>query len=234
MAEFFDAIVLGDGEEIIGEIASLLLRARDGGLPRSEVLHRLAGLSGVYVPSLFAPEYQDDRLIAVHARKPGYDRVRRRVLPELGPAPYLHNPLVPVVKPVHDRLGIEICMHNCAGWSSSGGPWVKPDWAMQILTIGETRARGPKRFEGKLAQPPSKLDYYRDIAVVAFDDFEWGDAFEPRITTAAQPAYAIGERGARTLIDRFDDPFAPPHTVRLPVDIVHRTSCGCTPLEPRT
>ncbi len=116
VAAFFDAIVLGDGEEIIAEIASLLLRARDQSTGRPEVLSRLAGLSGVYVPALFEPAYQGDRLIAMQARKPGYDRVRRRVLPELGPAPYLHHPLVPVVKPVHDRLGVEIargCTRGC-------------------------------------------------------------------------------------------------------------------------
>ena len=143
VAEFFDAIVLGDGEEIIGEIASLLLRARDGGLPRSEVLHRLAGLSGVYVPSLFAPEYQDDRLIAVHARKPGYDRVRRRVLPELGPAPYLHNPLVPVVKPVHDRLGIEIargCTRGCR--FCQAGMIYRPVRERPLAEIMELAVRG--------------------------------------------------------------------------------------------
>ena len=65
------------------------------------------------------------------------------------------------------RLGIEICFHNCAGWSSSGGPWVTPEHAMQILTWSETPVKGPTTFRGTLPQPPSKLDHYRDIAVYA-------------------------------------------------------------------
>src|ERR1051325_7872054 len=36
------------------------------------------------------------------------------------------------------RLGLELCLHNCAGWSSSGGPWIKPEHAMQILTWSQT------------------------------------------------------------------------------------------------
>lgn len=65
------------------------------------------------------------------------------------------------------RLGIEICVHNCAGWSSSGGPWVPPADAMQALTWSETPVKGGSRFSGKLAMPQSRLGYYRDIAVYA-------------------------------------------------------------------
>lgn len=65
------------------------------------------------------------------------------------------------------RLGIEICVHNCAGWSSSGGPWVKPEFAMQSLTWSETEVHGPKAFTQVLPPPPSKLNYYKDVAVFA-------------------------------------------------------------------
>jgi len=67
-----------------------------------------------------------------------------------------------------DRLGLELCMHNCAGWSSSGGPWITPENAMQIVTTSETTVFGPKHVDEPLAQPPTKLDFYRDIAVLAY------------------------------------------------------------------
>ena len=67
-----------------------------------------------------------------------------------------------------DRLGIELCMHNCAGWSSSGGPWIKPENAMQMVVTSEKRVAGPMTFSATLAQPPTRLGFYRDIAVVAF------------------------------------------------------------------
>lgn len=66
------------------------------------------------------------------------------------------------------RLGVELCLHNCAGWSSSGGPWVTPEHAMQMLVVSETQLAGPSRFQGRLPQPYTRLGYYRDIAVLAF------------------------------------------------------------------
>jgi hypothetical protein len=66
------------------------------------------------------------------------------------------------------RLGLELCIHNCAGWSSSGGPWNTPEHNMKFVTTSEARAQGPAAFKAKLAQPPTNLDFYKDIAVVAF------------------------------------------------------------------
>lgn len=116
VAEFFDAIVLGDGEEIIVEIGELLLRAKNERWARTTVLDQLARIAGVYVPAFFAPQYQHGRLTRIDALQPQYPLVRKRVLPRMGSAPYLHRPLVPVVNPVHDRLGVEIargCTRGC-------------------------------------------------------------------------------------------------------------------------
>jgi hypothetical protein len=66
------------------------------------------------------------------------------------------------------RLGLEQCLHNCAGWSSSGGPWIDAAHSMQILTSSETAAAGGQRFAGTLAEPPKRAGHYRDIAVLAF------------------------------------------------------------------
>lgn len=65
------------------------------------------------------------------------------------------------------RLGLEVCVHNCPGWSSSGGPWVKPEHAMQMLTWSEVQVQGPAAFSDVLPQPPTRMNYYRDIAVFA-------------------------------------------------------------------
>lgn len=67
-----------------------------------------------------------------------------------------------------DRLGLELCMHNCGGWSSSGGPWITPEHAMQMVVTSETQATGPAEFSNLLPLPPTNRDYYRDIAVLAF------------------------------------------------------------------
>lgn len=66
------------------------------------------------------------------------------------------------------RLGLELCMHNCAGWSSSGGPWITPDHAMQTVVTSEFNVEGPLAFSSLLPSPPARNDYYRDIAVLAY------------------------------------------------------------------
>lgn len=81
------------------------------------------------------------------------------------------------------RLGLEMTIHAAAGWSESGGPWVKPAQAMQKLVWSETRVSGPRHFQDKLSQPPAQFGpygavvgrkaaddphYYADSAVVAF------------------------------------------------------------------
>jgi LacI family transcriptional regulator len=67
----------------------------------------------------------------------------------------------------------------------------------------------------------------RDVALVAFDDFEWADLFHPRLTVMAQDVAAIGAHAVRLLLARIDDPARPPTTVRLAPEFVHRDSCGC-------
>ena len=67
-----------------------------------------------------------------------------------------------------DRLGMEVALHNCAGWSSSGGPWVKPEQAMQMVVSSEARVTGPGPVTQALPRPPIRRDFYRDIAAVAF------------------------------------------------------------------
>jgi hypothetical protein len=68
------------------------------------------------------------------------------------------------------RLHLEFGVHNCAGWSSSGGPWVKVEQSMQKVVSVEQEFKGPGRFSGKLPRPhvDPKWNYYRDIAVLAF------------------------------------------------------------------
>jgi len=67
-----------------------------------------------------------------------------------------------------DRLGLEFDMHNCPGWSSSGGPWITPEFAMQQMAWSETHVEGGRRLEINLPQPYTRLGYYRDACVLAF------------------------------------------------------------------
>ncbi|HET6382110.1 MAG TPA: glycosyl hydrolase [Armatimonadota bacterium] len=65
------------------------------------------------------------------------------------------------------RLGLQLGFFNCEGWSSSGGPWITPDIAMQMAVWSEERAVGGTSSI-TMPQPYTRLGYYRDAAVVAF------------------------------------------------------------------
>ena len=65
------------------------------------------------------------------------------------------------------KRNIKVSFH-CPGWSASGGPWVTPELGMQELVWSETVINGPVNYSAALDKPHSRLDYYRDIAVIAF------------------------------------------------------------------
>ena len=66
------------------------------------------------------------------------------------------------------RLGLEICIPNCSGWSSSGGPWNMPSNGMKFVTWREVKTTGPAKFHAKLPRDMNDHGFYEDIAVLAF------------------------------------------------------------------
>jgi radical SAM family uncharacterized protein/radical SAM-linked protein len=117
VADFFDCILLGDGEEAVVEICELVAIARKEGVKRAEILRRLAGVVGVYVPSLFEVAYNDDGTIKeISPLLEGCDKVLRRFVADLNKVPFPAKPVVPFVEAVHDRLAVEIargCTRGC-------------------------------------------------------------------------------------------------------------------------
>lgn len=67
-----------------------------------------------------------------------------------------------------DRLGLEVCLHNCAGWTSSGGPWITPEKSMKRIVWAVKKVEGPSLLDAELPQPKTELNYYKEIAVLAF------------------------------------------------------------------
>ena len=67
-----------------------------------------------------------------------------------------------------NRLDITIGTHNCDGWSSSGGPWIKPEQSMKMFTWSKTFIEGGKNISLKLEQPFGKDNFYKDVAVIAY------------------------------------------------------------------
>jgi radical SAM family uncharacterized protein/radical SAM-linked protein len=117
VADFFDAILLGDGEEAVLEIAEVLKTAKQSNWNRPLILEKLTEITGVYVPKFFKPFYgTGGELQAVDSLKKGYEKVQRCILPDLETSHTPGKPLVPLVRIIHDRLGIEVargCTRGC-------------------------------------------------------------------------------------------------------------------------
>jgi radical SAM family uncharacterized protein len=121
LADFVDAFVLGDGEEVVGEMTDVIVGWRKsmarGERGRDGLLRALAQLEGVYVPALYEPEYADGRLVATRPRDTAVPaEVGKRTVRDLAEWPYPRRPLVPLTEVVHDRLNVEVfrgCTRGC-------------------------------------------------------------------------------------------------------------------------
>ncbi len=115
LAPFLDGVLLGDGEEAVGDICDVV-RAWDG-RDRTALLRALAGIPGFYVPAFFAPRYRDDGTLAeVVPLDLARPRVAKRVLPDLDRFAPPADPIVPNLGVVHDRASVEVmrgCVKGC-------------------------------------------------------------------------------------------------------------------------
>jgi radical SAM family uncharacterized protein/radical SAM-linked protein len=117
VADFFDAFVLGDGEEVVLEIAEVVDQWKTQGSARLDLLKALSELEGVYVPSFFQPRYgNQERIVEIRPRFPEKPRARKRILPTLDSDRSPSRPLVPCTRIIHDRLSLEAargCTRGC-------------------------------------------------------------------------------------------------------------------------
>jgi radical SAM family uncharacterized protein len=123
IAPFLDFVVLGDGEEVVGEISAALAawkasRADGPGADRTDALASLARIEGVYVPGLYEAVHDGEgRLLETRPSHPAAPAtVEKRTIADLGVWPYPRNQLVPLTEVVHDRLNVEVfrgCTRGC-------------------------------------------------------------------------------------------------------------------------
>lgn len=100
MEDFMDAFVIGEGEEVIGEIAAAVVQVKKKGGNRADALAALAEIAGLYVPVL----HQEGK------------KIRKRLVSDLNQWPLPTRPVVPLMKTIHDRITLEIargCTRGC-------------------------------------------------------------------------------------------------------------------------
>jgi radical SAM family uncharacterized protein len=147
IADFIDAAVLGDGEEVVLAISEVIREWKAEGRPagRDGLLMRLAASGGVYVPKFYDVDYlPDGRINRVVPNRPGVPwRVHKHTLMDLDRWPYPKKPLVPLAETVHERYSVEIfrgCTRGCR--FCQAGMITRPVRERSLTTIGDMVSTG--------------------------------------------------------------------------------------------
>jgi len=125
LAPYFDAVVLGDGEDAIVQILQAARAwkrsheiTRNAEARRGFLRHIASTITGVYVPQFYHVTYDANGGVAAIERD--YDDlplpVERAVVRDLDAAPYPTAPVVPLISAVHDRAVLEVmrgCTRGC-------------------------------------------------------------------------------------------------------------------------
>ncbi|MBV5267114.1 MAG: hypothetical protein JZU67_01050, partial [Burkholderiaceae bacterium] len=87
VADFFDAMVIGDGESVILEMANCWrVWKQGGGNDKTLLLKSWRHIEGVYVPSFFEPTYTAEGFQTLVPQYPDYQQVLRAIIPSLDDA----------------------------------------------------------------------------------------------------------------------------------------------------
>ena len=118
LADFFDAFMMGDGEEVMLEVNRVILDRKEQGLSREACLKKLVGIEGVYVPALYEVKYNEDGTIRSFAptcpEAPA--TVKKRFVADLDKAFFPEEIPVPYTEIIFDRMMLEImrgCTRGC-------------------------------------------------------------------------------------------------------------------------
>ena len=118
IADFFDFFYIGEGETQYDAILDLYKEMRAKNATRAEILHEIAKVPGMYVPSLYEVTYKEDGTIAsFEPTASDIPRViEKQVVTDLSTAIYPEKPVVPFIKSTQDRVVLEIqrgCIRGC-------------------------------------------------------------------------------------------------------------------------
>ncbi len=118
LAEFFDAIMVGDGENQIIELSELAWKRKNSGQSKEDYLKELVNVPGVYVPSFYKPIYDEKGRFKAFEKL--YDKAPDRVLkciePDMDALEFPTEHIIPLMDAVYDRATVEIfrgCTRGC-------------------------------------------------------------------------------------------------------------------------
>jgi len=109
LSKFMDFFVVGDGEEVIISILERVKIYKDNNKDKEWFLKEISRLDGIYIPGFYKFHYFPDG--SIESIKPD-KKVRKAIVKDLNKFEIVQNPIIPNIKPVHDRFTVEI-MRGC-------------------------------------------------------------------------------------------------------------------------
>ncbi|WP_420627009.1 TIGR03960 family B12-binding radical SAM protein [Candidatus Poriferisodalis sp.] len=190
LSDFVDFFVIGEGEEVVGEITEAVgAWKRTGKRPgtRTTILRDLAGIEGVYVPAMYDVAYDGPALVEVTPKYPDVPSlVAKRTVADLGEWPYPRRQLVPVTEVVHDRLSVEVfrgCTRGCR--FCQAGMITRPVRERPAAQVREMVTAGLERSG------------YDEVSLMSLSTADYSGVAElVRDTVSAGTAGAMGTDGA--------------------------------------
>ena len=117
LAAFIDLFIIGEGEQVNIEVAELYRQAKKDGLTKEAFLKKAAQIDGVYIPSFYNVEFnQDGTISGITPRDGAPEKVTKRIVEDFDTSFFPVNDIVPSTEIVHDRISLELfrgCIRGC-------------------------------------------------------------------------------------------------------------------------
>ena len=164
MADFFDAMVVGDGEQVIVELSETWLQWKAAGSnDKYDLLKQWSSIEGVYIPSFFKSHRNSNGTTELKPLYAGYTKVRRAIVADLDRLPFPDQPIVPYGKPIHDRLRLEVsrgCTRGCR-------------FCQAGMIYRPVRERAPQTLMA-MAQTSLEATGYEDMSLLSLSTGDYG------------------------------------------------------------